>query len=822
MKKIVYLAIFLISCSVFIFEIILLKFLAFKIISSWAFLVISIAFLGIGASGTYLYLRKDKKEQDDFLFLSKVANYFSISIPLSIIIFALIPFSPSHSSVFLNVLFNFFYIILFSIPFFLSGVCISYILSLKGFPPGKVIFFDLMGAACGSLMTILMLRILGAYGLLILATSFAYLAFIIFYSSREKVSILFFKKPLALTPILFCIILFFYPFLMVRFFGFDIISTNREEVHFTTFKEDFNGIQATYWNPITRIDLSKEGQSRRYVFLFGLSEKYQDKEYVGRYILSDGGAATRQFKISQNREDNEFLEHFLFSAPYQLKNNIDNVLIIGPGGGLEVLIAKYFRVKNVDGVDINSEIIKILKGENKKDPLKDVYSSFTLSDDETKVNYYTEEGRSFLSKKLESKYDIIQLTGVDLLSVLMSGGMILSENYLYTKEAFNYYYGALRENGYLQVSYWGGPYALRLFITALEMLEDKNGFQPERSLIVIDDGKNYTDLIVKKGVFSNEEIDVLKEIIKENNFRLIYYPDLKLNPADYILTGEVNTQHYLLASEKKNRGSLIENLAYNVKPVSDNNPFFYSVRSAEKGNIFKKVFITFFQSKIILIFTLLGIGLSFTLILSPIILKRIRLKTIEKIPFNFLFFFGILGFAFSLLEIIILQKLSIFVGGPLYSMALTLPTILIFYSLGSFLTYKITIEPKKLLIIIFCVIVLYGMFSYFFLDAVIKKLFYFNHFERMIFSALITAPIGFFIGFPVPLVLRVIKSQTGSSIIPLVWGVNSYGNVIGALLFAPLSQFLGFNLLLLISCFLYPFAGLFLIIKRNHEDLFSL
>lgn len=303
--------------------------------SSCAFLIVSIAFLGIGASGTYLYLKNGKiLQKTNFSFLSNFSAAYVISVPLSVMLFASIPFSPHNSSVLPNVLFDCFYMVLFSIPFFLSGVCISYVLSLKEFPVGRTLFFDLIGAGLGCIFSVLFLRMLGAYGVLCLSMGLAYIAFTIFNSLSTEKSL---KGSIAKLKVFLPIVLFFallaYPHIMIRFYQFDIISTNREQHHFKIFKEDFHGIEATYWNPITRIDLSCEGKSDKYEYLFGLSEKFRNKNYTGRYILLDSGAATRQFRFDGNQTDKEFFGHFLFSIPYQLVDHIKDVLIIGPGGG---------------------------------------------------------------------------------------------------------------------------------------------------------------------------------------------------------------------------------------------------------------------------------------------------------------------------------------------------------------------------------------------------------------------------------------------------------------------------------------------------------
>lgn len=811
MKRSIYIAVFAISFSLLMFEVILLKFFSFKMISSWAFLIFSIALLGIGASGTYVYLKKsDNLKKMDFSFLSNFSTAYTISIPLSIMLFAWIPFSPPSYFVLQNVIFSFFYMVLFSIPFFFSGICVSYILSFKEFHSGRVLFFDLMGAGFGCICSVMFLRFLGAYGILSLAMALAYLASIIFSFLSAKINTKSsFTKIKIFLPISLCLILFAYPHIMIRIYGFDVISTNREEHYFRTFKEDFGGIAATYWNPISRIDLSREGQSDRYVFLFGLSEKYRNKKYIGRYILLDSGAATRQFRFDGDEKDKEFFAHFLFSVPYRLMNNINDVLIIGPGGGLEILIGKYFKVKHIDAVDINSDIIDILTGRNKNDEMSEIYSRFTLSDSQTMVKYYAEEGRAFLSKNATSRYDVVQLTGVDLLSALMSGGMVLSESYLYTEEALGYYYDALKENGFMQISYWGGPWALRLFITALEMLSTKGIERPSDSLIVVDDKTLITTLIVKKGLFSSAEVMEIRKICETDDFGILFMPQTIPGKEEYAMFG-INSKHYLLASDNNSRESLLKILWYNVKPTYDDRPFFYSISSPKKRNILRNILVTLFESKIIMILISIGMILAFVVILLPFIIKGLKPKLAGERFFRLLTFFGIAGLAFPLIELVTLQKFAIFVGGPFFSMGIILPTILIFYSIGAFFTTKTKLPTSWLMVISTVSIALCGLLGYLLLDGIIKNFFYLTHLRRIVLVVMVISPLGFFLGIPIPTVLEAIKNRLDRSIVPWMWGISSCANVVGALFFAYISQITGFNLLLLISCCLYLVALLFL------------
>lgn len=809
MKRMINLAIFAISYSVLIFETTLLRFFTFKMVNTRAFVIVSVAFLGIGMAGTYVYLRdKRYRNEIDFTFLANFAFAYAISIPLSVMFFAWLPFSPPQHSVFLDTLFCLLYMVVFTIPFFLSSVCISYILSLKEFHAGRILFFDLLGAGLGCISSVLFLRSLGGYGVLVVSILFAYISALIFYSRVFGVV----SKLKLLLPVILSVCLLIFPIAMVHFYKFDIVSTNREEHHFKTFKEDFHGILATYWNPICRIDLSREGSCNKYVYLFGLAEKYRNKKYTGRYILLDSGAATRQFRITDETDGGEFLKHFLFSIPYRLNTRMSNILIVGPGGGLEILIAKAFDAAHIDAVDINSDIISILTGKNKGDPLSEIYSKLTGSNNRTKIEYHVDEGRAFLSRNIITRYNIVQLTGVDLLSALMSGGMLLSESYLYTQEAFAYYYDALKNDGYIQVCYWGGPYALRLFVTFLEMLAEKDVAQPENSLVALSDGTNFVNIIAKKGKFLKPELDKIRNICFEDNFKILFMPGMRL---DGIESGyHADASLYSEVCQKEQRRELFKNSIFNRRPTHDDKPFFYSIINTDTDNKLKDLLRIFSQNKIVLV----GVLLSFILIFLPYLLFKSNDSTHEKKPLDLLFYFGFIGMAFSLIEVTLIQKISIFIGGPYYSMSVTLPAILIFYSCGSYVTSKIRSSRLAVLMGSVFGIIFYGLFCYYFSDQIISILFYFNHLQRIAFSILLVFPISFLLGFQAPLGLEIMKmGHNGNALVPWAWGINSYGNVIGALIFAPLSQIMGFNLLLVVACFSYLVAFISLAFWRHNE-----
>ena len=382
-----------ISASTLIVEILITKFLAYKLYHHFAYAVISMVILSFGAAGAFVFMQSKLFGGDDresWQRVSLAAAFYSLTLIISILIFCWLPIDPFNEK--LDVAFRFFslplYFIVFGVPFFFAGLCISHVFSASRLSVARLYFWDLSAAALGAGLCSFVLAILGGYGTIFLAALLGIIACLAFskvYAGRAP------TKVLAVCGVL-SILLLAYPHYAERQYGFDIRSS-KDPGERGLFKEEFGGIKETFWNPVARIDVSGEGDSKNTVYRYGLAERDNDTAIRADFLV-DGGANTRQFKVDGLVREKSYLGHVLWASPYVAGHGAQRVLVIGGGGGIDILVAKYFSVPVVDVVELNPATAKLLKG-TADDPGGDAYLPWLKSDEKTAVNIFNREGPLF-------------------------------------------------------------------------------------------------------------------------------------------------------------------------------------------------------------------------------------------------------------------------------------------------------------------------------------------------------------------------------------------------------------------------------------------
>jgi spermidine synthase len=138
----------------------------------------------------------------------------------------------------------------------------------------------------------------------------------------------------------------------------------------------------------------------------------------------------------------DFLGTHLLSTPYILKQK-PRVLVIGVGGGIDVMNAVWHGASHVTGVDLQPITINLLQG-----PLLKSWTGGIFERPE--VELVASEGRHYV-RSHDDRYDILQITAVDTFSAQTTGAYVLAESYLYTVEAFQDYLSHLTDDGILSI-----------------------------------------------------------------------------------------------------------------------------------------------------------------------------------------------------------------------------------------------------------------------------------------------------------------------------------------------------------------------------------
>lgn len=771
--------IFLLSFSVLAFEITITRILSVIIYYHLAFMVISLAMLGLGAGGVYVYFSNKLKEKADF-FISLFALLFSISIILSLVLILSFPFQPLVS---IKTLFDFWFLyFLFALPFFFAGLSFSLIFFKLSKQISKVYFFDLIGGGIGALLIVPLLYIIDAPSLVILIAFSAALSSFFFGLSCQK------RFKIISGILTICLL----------FLVFLNISHQVIKVSYVKGEKETN-LLFQKWSPVGRVVVSP--MKENVIHSWGLSQNYKpEKQPEQLQIMIDGAAGTNLEKITDNPErDLEHLKYDITSLAHYIAPK-SRALIIGFGGGRDILTALLFGFKEIEGVEINP-VMKEVICQRFKD-----YSGEICEMENVKL--VTNEGRLYLTQSPRN-YSLIQLSLIDSWAATVAGAYALSENSLYTKEAFLEYFKHLEENGILTISRFvfdPPQQTLRALSLCRAALEESGVKNFEKNIMIFKTPVFYNkdlfvgNLMCKKSAFTDEEIEKAEKIAKEMAFDVIYTP---LNQKDNYFT------KFILEKDEK---KFFENYPFRIEPPTDNEGFFFHMlKLKDFWRVFKFKNIeggqlhNYYSVFILIAILIIASLLSFFFVFLPLIFRKTKFLIQKKEALRYILYFAFLGLGFMLVEISLIQRFSIFFGHPIYSISIALFSILLFSGIGSFLTSKLNMKISKIIFtLIFIGIVFLAIsFSFFKIQgSLISKSF---------LSILFLAPLSLFMGMPFPSGINLLDKKD-RQLIPWAFGINCMTSTIGSVLTLILYINSGFRITFLAALIFYLFA--LLIIKK--------
>jgi hypothetical protein len=771
MKRGVFAGVFFISLSMLMLELTLTRIFSTIAWYHFAFMVVSLALFGIGASGVYIFARRDRYSRENLLGkATKYAALFAIFTVITFVVILNIPFDPKTFDL-TNVFYLSVYYIISSIPFFFGGLIISLILTYYGEIAGKTYFFDLLGAGVGAFLTVLSLETLGLNTVLLIAP-LGCLSSILFSFSNEK-------KDLIPASVIFVLLV---GLLAANVYGNFIDMKMAKGKDLSSY-----GIVATRWNSISRVDVYTKEASP----VWGTSPSYTGTMPKALGMMIDVSAYT---PIINESDPNwpDALKHDVTNVHYYIADK-PYVLIIGPGGGRDVLGALAFGSRHVKAVELNPLIVDLVK--NKFSYVSgDVYNR-------SDVDITVDEGRSYIERNKE-KFDVIQLSLVDTWAAVTSGAYTLSENFLYTKEAFNGYLEDLDENGTLSVTRWVDPPAqmLRLVGLGASALRDRGVADPSKHVVVIRSGA-VANVMIKKSPFTAADVKKLKDVSNEMGFTVLYdpYSGSSGDIADLLKSGG-SADFY---------ASYYESKKLDVSPTTDDKPFFfYSLHFQDSFDVLKMVKgaqLTNIGIMILLVLLVLAAVLVTAFIFGPLMLTN---RSGLGASNGALAYFAAIGIGFISVEIALMQKFILFLGHPMYALSVILFALLVFSGFGSYLTSKLQEERLKrttlifmaalIMLITFYAFSLDGIFSLFMADGIAV---------RIAIAILLLLPLGTLMGMPLPTAVRIL-SKHKSGLIAWCWGVNGATSVLGSIAAVIIAMNFGFSATLLTGMAAYVVAAL--------------
>ncbi|MDQ4014806.1 MAG: hypothetical protein M3136_03475 [Thermoproteota archaeon] len=756
-RRLLFAGIFLIALSGLVLEVSITRIFSAAIWYHFAFVAVSVALVGLGASGLVVQHRVKKLK-------GKWAENLTIFSAWGITIFIPITLFVMHALA-SQVIYLPLFMILFSVPFFLVGIIISAAFNAFASVAGRLYAADLIGASAGALLVVLFLVLTGGEGATLIVGLIAAIGATIFSRIAKNMK----KTVVSFIFVAFAISLVFLNH-VTQIFAIPTDPTAQKDLPIYLREHPGSKIVKTEWNSFSRIDVVEGGTG--------------GEELVAKVFI-DGGAGTNIIPWDGNTESRQELSTWMQYLPFKMMQD-PKVLVIGSGGGRDVVASLVSGSKDVTSVEINPIIYETVKSYG--DRAGNVYSH-------EHVRSFVDEGRSFITRSSE-KYDIIYVPFVDTWASVSSGGLSVSENFLYTLEGFQQYYDHLTDRGKIVTVRWliDAP----RFISTYAKLLEQNGIpqdQLHRHLIMVT-ADSYTQdpsvtmVIFSKSPFTDEEISFLSQSFSQYDYKPILIPgQIMREPYSALLKGEINLDQFYNMFDTK------------VYPVTDDNPYFLS---------FEKPLPSAVE---ILLYASIGIVAIFLLVPFAWMRRKreggereeggskiseLRIATV--IPY-----FAALGMGFILIELALLQKLILLMGNPTMTFALLLFTLLISSGSGSLISSRIAKNNMKNLIFVIGGIAALGVLYVLFLPPIIYSTIAESIEVKAAVSIAILAPIGFLMGMPLPTGMRLLKVHR-PDYIPWMWAINGAFSVLGAVLAIALGIIYGSSLAMILGILIYLIA----------------
>ena len=739
-------SLFLVSSSLFIYQVTLTRAFSPMLRYHYVFLIISLAIFGMGIGGFLAYHFAQRTSTHRLR--AQLPALPTVLASTFVVVFALIYKLPFIQLYFL-------YGVIATLPFITGGFFIALIFFSQPLRSHELYFADLLGAAVGGAVAVISLNHFGLMNTVLLVSVLALAASIFLSVSLLK------KKqtiPYAVTAVLLVLAILLQPAVSAfeqRFTGyftspFTALTRMRQA-------NDAHTILTRSWDAYSRTDVIE-------------NERYPDR----KFLTIDGGSNSAMMRFDGRLTSVSELRSELNYLPFGFGATSD-VLLIGPGGGKDILMALLGGSSEIHAVEINSGSVWLTRE----------YAYFNGNIyDRKEVTLHIQDGRNFM-KQTQERYDVIYLAQV-VTQVAESVGYALAENFIYTKQALREYWNALSENGKLAFVLHGEFELARLLNTITVTLEEQR--VPKwrlRNHIVVINRTDYESggeihmplVLVKKSPFSPEEINEVRVLSASSRSTPLFLPDSASNLRWIELV-------YPRQNVPKAR-------KINVTPTSDNRPYFFDFKRGVEPNL--------------LIF--LGIAFMIALLFFRPILKKNGLK---RTP---LYFLG-LGLGFMLIEIPLVQRFGLLLGHPTRSFVITIPALLVGGGLGSLVSpwkrFSINKRYLPLLLVPTFVVIVYLL-----QDQLVSDWFIHSLALRIFFSIILLFPLGFFLGMPFPTGIRMLGMMNRQKTIPLIWGLNGTMSIGGSVLAVILSMKIGFSYSLAVGGLIYLLLFLFMPFDYN-------
>ncbi|MEN8214123.1 MAG: SAM-dependent methyltransferase [Pseudomonadota bacterium] len=797
-QHLLFLSIALLSMAALAYEILLMRLFSIIQWHHFAYMIISLALLGYGASGALITVLQRHLEKHFPGFFTAAIALFGITAIASFLLVQQLPFNAGEvlwdlrQAGWLLLMY-----LLLAIPFLFAASAIALALGRHPDVIGKIYAFDLFGAGLGGLCIILLLFAFLPFEALAWIGVIALGATLLAAAATQSAA--------AWSVAGFAMI----PALVMIWLALDsapAISPYKELSQILRIPGMESVAQRS--SPLGLLDIVESRQTP-FRHAPGLSLKAEREPPPQVALFTDGGNMSVITRDAGNREAFAYLDQTTSALPYHLRKP-RHVLVLGAGGGADVQQALYHQAPQIAAVELNPQIVELLRGD---------YADFSGHlYDRHGVEVHIDEARGFITRSSQ-RYDLIQVALMDAFGASTAGLYALNESYLYTVEAFKTYLEHLQPGGFLSVSRWvklPPRDTLKLMATAIEALRESGVKEAAQRLVLIRSWQTST-LLIKNGELTSDEIDAVKRFCNDLGFDVAWYPGMQASESNHF-----NRLHQpwfyqsaaaLLGDEA---ARYIDDYKFDLQPSTDDRPYFFHFF---KWRILPEVIALqgrggmplLEQGYLISVMTLLqAILASLLLIILPLLfLKRRQRPSRPGISRrHVLIYFFAIGLAFLFIEIAFIQKMTLLLHHPLYSAATVMTGFLIFAGLGSLLSQRVgSGQARRGVMLAVGGIVIFSLSYLLLFNNLPDALLSLPLAVKMLIAILLIAPLAVLMGMPFPLAL----SQLGEhahQLLPWAWGINGCASVVSAVLATLLAIHGGFSLVVTLAALLYMLAAL--------------
>ena len=731
-----------------------------------SFFAVSLAMLGMAGGAVHVFLRPDKYGPARApQALARVTLAFALSIPLSHLVTLVVPFTPVDGLSMMEILPVAVFTIVLAVPFILSGVLVTIALTRAGGPVGKVYAWDLVGAALGCLLVIVLLEQLNLTSAFFVAGVAAALAAWFFHKGAGLGRR---WQPLALGV-----------GLVVLAIGnagssqwFEVIYPKNRELWL---QQDANAVAR--WNSHSYVMVHRPGESQ--AFMWGPAEGADRFRTTIAWLVIDGEAGSPITQWDGRSESLDWVSYDVTTLPYFIRQGGD-VAIIGVGGGRDVLGAIWADSRSIVGIEVNRIIL---------DLHEDSHRTFSNIATQPHVTLVHDDGRAYLTRT-DDQFDVIQISLVDTWASTGAGAFSLSENGLYTLDAWRVFLDRLEPGGVLSVSRWFDPDNVsetsRLVSLGIGALIEHGVDRPADHLVLAVRERVAT-LMLSTTPFSEADRAKLEEAEASRGYRLAVSP---WRPA---AGGPVIDR---IASSR----SMDELLAatadpiFDYRPPTDARPYYFNMLKpaallsdapiATDGALGGNLRAT------LLLVVLLGVTTALVALVTVVPLATAGRPAMPTGRFILsMGYFAIIGFAFMLIQIGFLQRFAIYLGHPTYTLSIVLFSMLLAAGTGSVLSERLSVGGRGRYLLVPVLIGAALVVTALVLPRVIGGTIAASLPVRSAIVLAFTAPVALLLGFCFPIGARLVAGTP--ALTAWAWGINGAFGVLASILAVALSIWVG-------------------------------